>query len=142
MITTESEASSIDGTFKKPSETSIKLTLGPANLKNRNLSENEKINILSSSTSSLVSSFHVTKGRKYSLDWEITFPWLRYSVTENSAYCAYCLVFGDGEGLFRTVGFNDWKNATGEKRGTFNMHEKSKTHVSSMDKADNLVMIC
>ena len=42
MITTESEASSIDGTFKKPSETSIKLTLGPANLKNGNLSENEK----------------------------------------------------------------------------------------------------
>ena len=131
MITTESEASSIDGTFKKPSETSIKLTLGPANLKNRNLSENEKINILSSSTSSLVSSFHVTKGRKYSLDWEITFPWLRYSVTENSAYCAYCLVFDDGEGLFRTVGFNDWKNAIGEKRGTF---------ISSMEKADNLVI--
>jgi hypothetical protein len=97
--------------------------------------------MLSSSTSSLVSSFPISKGRKYSLDWKITFPWLRYSVTENSAYCAYCLVFGDGEGLFRTVGFNDWKNAIGEKRGTFKIHEKSKTHVSSMEKADNLVMI-
>ena len=81
------------------------------------------------------------KGRKYSLDWEITFPWLRYSVTENSAHCAYCLVFGDDEGMFRTVSFNDWKNPTREKRGTFKIHEKSKTHVSSMDKADNLVMI-
>ena len=64
----------------------------------------------------------------FSLDWDITFPWLRYSVTENSAYC-------------RTVGFNGWENATGEKGGTFKIHEKSKTHVSSMDKADNLVMV-
>ena len=75
----------------------------------------KKIDILSSPTSSLVSSFPVTKGRKYSLDWKITFLWLRYSVTANSAYCVYCLVFVDGEGMFQTVGFNDWKYATGKK---------------------------
>ena len=38
----ESEASSIEGTFKKPNETSIKLTLEPSNPKNRKLPENEK----------------------------------------------------------------------------------------------------
>jgi len=43
--------------------------------------------------------------------------------------------------MFRTFGFNDWKNPTREKRGTFKIHEKSKAHVSSMDKADNLVMV-
>ena len=40
----ESEASSIEGTFKKPNKTSIKFTLDPSNLKNSNLSENEKNN--------------------------------------------------------------------------------------------------
>ena len=43
--------------------------------------------------------------------------------------------------MFRTVGFKDWENATGEKRGTFKMNKKSKTHVSSMYKADNLVIV-
>ena len=38
----ESEASSIEGTFKKTNETSINLTLEPSNLKNRKLPENEK----------------------------------------------------------------------------------------------------
>jgi hypothetical protein len=63
------------------------------------------------------------------------------SMIASTAYCAYCLVFGDDKGIFRTVGFNGWENATGEKGGTFKIHEKSKTHVSSMDKADNLVMV-
>lgn len=42
IITTESEASSIEGTFKNTNETNIKLTLDASNLKNRNLYENEK----------------------------------------------------------------------------------------------------
>ena len=81
--------------------------------------------MLSSSTSSLVSSFPITKGRKYSLDWKITFPWLRYSVTENSAYCAYCLVFGDGEGLFRTVGFGKMRLA---RKGELSKYMKKVRH--------------
>lgn len=51
-----------------------------------------------------------------------------YSAEEDSAYCSYCLIFGEAEGLFRTVGFNDWKNAVAEKRDTLKIHEKSKIH--------------
>ena len=25
--------------------------------------------------------------RRYNLEWEVKFPWLRYSVTEDGAYC-------------------------------------------------------
>ena len=57
-------------------------------------------------------------------------------------YISMVTIFGYREFcILRTVGFNGWENATGEKGGTFKIHEKSKTHVSSMDKADNLVMV-
>lgn len=116
--------------------------LDPCNFKNKTLSENEKLRILSQSTSYTDSyNFPATKGRKYSKDWEKTFPWLRYSAEEDSAYCSYCLIFGEAGGLFRTVGFNDWKNAVGEKRGTLKIHEKSKIHSLAKERAENLTSI-
>lgn len=64
-----------------------------------------------------------------------------YSAEEDSAYCSYCLIFGEAEGLFRTVGFNDWKNAVAEKRDTLKIHEKSKIHSLAKERAENLTSI-
>ena len=67
--------------------------------------------------------------RKYNPEWEVKFPWLRYSVTEDGAYCAYCFVFASitpspWEPLI-CAPFKDWKNAVGSKRGILTNHELS-----------------
>ncbi|CAG2222785.1 unnamed protein product [Mytilus edulis] len=123
--------------------TEIGLSFDPFVIKKQSFSENEKLKILSTPSSSDVKTFPTTKGRKYSKDWEKTYPWLRYSVEEDAAYCAYCLVFGDGhgDGLFGMIGFRDWKNASGDKRGSLRIHENSKLHSAAKEKADNLIMV-
>jgi len=91
IVTTESEASSIEGTFKNTNETNIKLTLDPSNLKNRNLSENEKIIFYLLQHHRRINSFPVTKGRKYSLDWEITYSVV--TIFGNREFCTLRLLF-------------------------------------------------
>lgn len=105
------------------------------------MSENEKLKILSIQTSNDIKTFPARKGRKYSKEWGKKYPWLRYSTEEDAAYCAYCLVFGDGDGMFKTHSFCDWKNAIGDKRGSFNIHENSKLHSDAKEKAENFMMV-
>lgn len=38
------------------------------------------------------------KGRRYLPSRELQFPWLKYSYTEDSANCKYCVAFGDKRG--------------------------------------------
>jgi hypothetical protein len=48
------------------------------------------------------------------------FPWLRYSNHRDEGFCINCLAFGlhtDRNDVFTGLGFRDWKNATGLKRG-------------------------
>ena len=73
------------------------------------------------------------------------FPWLRYSVTEDGTYCAYCFVFASStpspwEPLI-CAPFKDWKNAVGRKRGILTNHELSKTHQGTMLAAANFTAV-
>ncbi|CAG2205185.1 unnamed protein product [Mytilus edulis] len=113
-----------------------------SNYTKKSLSENEIIQILSSRDfGKEISAYPTTKARKYSKEWEKRYSWLRYSVLEDASYCSYCVSFGQGDGLFKTKGFSDWKNAVGEKRGTFKIHEISKMHTEAMEKSENLLSV-
>lgn len=60
------------------------------------------------------------KQLRYHVKWE-TYYWLRYSFSDDSAYCAYCMTFGKkiSNPIFKTVGYQYWKNAIGIKRGNY-----------------------
>ena len=79
-------------------------------------------------------SYPITAGRKYNKAWESEYICLRYSVSKDAAFCAFCLLFGDRMGSrvqlasFQSIGFRDWKNAKGEKRGALPTHELTDTH--------------
>ncbi|VDI15927.1 Hypothetical predicted protein [Mytilus galloprovincialis] len=81
-------------------------------------------------------------GRRYLPSWESQFPWLRYSCTEDAAYCKYCVVFRDEGGLFSSKGFTDWKNAVGNKRSTLKSHDDSVDHRNAVEKAENFISVC
>ncbi|CAG2256831.1 unnamed protein product [Mytilus edulis] len=70
--------------------------------------------------------FPATDVRRYSSKWEEKFPWLRYSIQKDAAFCINCLAFcnyKDGD-VFTDKGFNDWENATGSKRGVLLSHNE------------------
>lgn len=85
----------------------------------------------------------VTVGRKYNICWEQQHSWLRYSVSKDKAFCAYCILFGEKpnkRGMhsaenFQKFGFCQWKNATGAKRGALLTHERSEIHSFSASRA-------
>ncbi len=85
--------------------------------------------------------FPKTGGRKYNIAWESEYTWLRYSVSEDAAFCVYCLLFGDTTGTgvhlasFQSIGFHDWKNAKGAKRGALPSHELTEIHKCATMKA-------
>ena len=92
----------------------------PATYLNRVVGENEKLKLLNDRWEPPSDfSFPSTGGQKYHPLWEHEYSWLRYSVSKDAAFCAYCLLFvkkRSGKGVhlatFQNVGFRDWKNAT------------------------------
>ena len=65
-----------------------------------------------------------------------------YSISKDSEFCAHCLLFGEKvsergvhQATFQTVGFHDWKNAKGAKRGALQLQEATKTHKDATIKA-------
>ena len=40
------------------------------------------------------------------------------------------------------TGFADWKNAVGQKRGTFNIHSESDVHSNATVAAENYIKVC
>lgn len=59
------------------------------------LNDSDKTKLLfNSKVSSSVTVFPATDGRRYPAKWEEKFPWLRYSVQKDAAFCAYCIAFG------------------------------------------------
>ncbi|XP_062608080.1 zinc finger MYM-type protein 1-like [Saccostrea cucullata] len=85
-----------------------------------------------------------TTGRCYSSKWEDTRPWLRCSLSDDSAFCAYCIAFpatvSEKNPEFITVGFRDWKNAKGETRGALERHAKSDRHKTAQEKSEMFLM--
>ena len=87
-------------------------------------SDGDRVKLLKST--SLSSEFKFPKksqGRKYSLQWEKQYSWLRYSISRNISFCIMCKAFAHHVGIdvneagskgdFVKSGFNDWKNAMG-----------------------------
>ena len=66
-------------------------------------------------------------------------PWLRYSITKDKAFCAYCICFGGTKNIpgassyssnlspFVSCGFSNWKKATG-KDNYIDQHLLSEAH--------------
>ena len=74
---------------------------------------------------------------------------MQYSISEDAAYCKYCILFGDNSSKrgvhlvpFHLAGFTDWKNAKGLKRGALLNHESSEAHKIATTKALAFKFIC
>ncbi|XP_061170352.1 52 kDa repressor of the inhibitor of the protein kinase-like [Saccostrea echinata] len=127
---------------KKPKTESM----DPVNFIQKVLDDAEKSKILSSKWNPSPHekySFPVTNGRRYNLTWEDKFIWLRYSLSKDAAFCAPCIAFGQQNQSDKLVtsGLRDWKNATGSKRGTLQIHEESSAHQNALVKAVNLMKV-
>ncbi|KAI6659682.1 Zinc finger MYM-type protein 1-like [Oopsacas minuta] len=76
-----------------------------------------------------------TKKRQFNPDWFVTFSWLEYSIERDAGFCYPCHIFnalsGRTEDAFKSVGFRDWKHATG-RDGTLHCHDKCLTHINAM----------
>ncbi|XP_028516933.1 uncharacterized protein LOC114575707 [Exaiptasia diaphana] len=82
--------------------------------------------------------------RKYNPEWEVKFPWLRYSESEDGTYCSCCYAFAKSftsNDPLISAPFKDWKNAIGVKRGILTNHEMTKCHRSSMVAAENFMLV-
>lgn len=82
--------------------------------------------------------------RRYTPEWEDRFPWLRYSESEDGAYCSCCFTFANASTSndpLLSAPFKDWKNAIGAKRGILTNHELTKCHRSSMVAAENFMLV-
>ena len=83
-----------------------------------------------------VINFPLTKfgkvSRSFQKKWYEHFPWLEYSVNLDAAFCFPCRFFiSSPDPAFTSVGFKDWKHATGQK-GILITHSNSKYHTQAM----------
>ena len=70
--------------------------------------------------------------RSFQLRWYQQWSWLEYSVQMNAAFCFACRFFVcNPDPSFTSLGFKDWKHATGQK-GMLNIHANSKSHTEAM----------
>ena len=82
--------------------------------------------------------------RKYNPEWEVKFPWLHYSKSEDGAYCSCCFSFAKSStssDALISAPFKDWKNVIGAKRGILTNHELTKCHRNSMVAAENFMLV-
>ena len=105
---------------KTPPDTDYPEPLDPASLKKiAHMEDSKKLNLLKFKWKPEENfKFPSRNSRRYNPRWECDFPWLRYSKSEDSVYCGYCLVFAKS-GCFSINGYIDWKNAVGDKCGNF-----------------------
>ena len=73
----------------------------------------------------------------YQPHWSELFPWVRYSVSADGAFCAPCFLFSKARinSEFVPTPFRNWKNATGASRGALNRHSASHTHQQCVEQA-------
>ncbi|KAL6517883.1 hypothetical protein OROMI_033584 [Orobanche minor] len=68
--------------------------------------------------------------RAFQIEWFRKWEWLKYSISEDAAFCLWCYLFGDkkvGDEAFIKKGFRNWKKAS----------EKFSEHVGSEGSAHN-----
>ena len=128
---------------KTPPDTDYPEPLDPASLKKiAHMEDSKKLNLLKFKWKPEENfKFPSRNSRRYNPRWECDFPWLRYSKSEDSVYCGYCLVFAKS-GCFSTSGYIDWKNAVGDKRGNFKKHEQCKQHQDAQQQATEFLRVC
>ena len=126
---------------KTPPDTDYPEPLDPASLKKiAHMEDSKRLNLLKFKWKPEETfKFPSRNSRRYNPRWECDFPWLRYSKSEDSVYCGYCLVFAKS-GCFSTSGYIDWKNAVGDKRGNFKKHEQCKQHQDAQ--ATEFLRVC
>lgn len=76
--------------------------------------------------------------RKFNNSWLNDHVWMRYSVSEDSVYCVWCVLFGatrEKTRLFVKPGVYDWVNFS----NLVKRHENSENHKSSKTLADNFI---
>ena len=80
---------------KTPPDTDYPEPLDPASLKKiAHMEDSKKLNLLKFKWKPEENfKFPSRNSRRYNPRWECDFPWLRYSKSEDSVYCGYCLVF-------------------------------------------------
>jgi len=84
--------------------------------------------------------FPQVNGRKFRIEWYVSFPWLEYSPLKDSAFCFYCRAFSsvNGEKAFTTEGFKSWKKFNESS----NKHSKSVGHKEAMIKYSSYRSAC
>lgn len=76
------------------------------------------------------------KPRSFSSRWYSKYTWLEYSCSRNAVFCYACRLFsgpgmGRAEETFKSIGYCDWKHATG-KHGLLEKHDKCRAHKVAM----------
>ena len=126
----------------------------PAIYISKKLSDDDKLSLLKSK-SVFPHNFEcpVTAGRKFKSSWMQNRPWLRYSITKDKAFCAYCICFGGKKNIlgatscssnlspFVSCGFGNWKKATG-KDNYIDQHMLSEAHQTAEEMVHCFLSTC
>uniref|UniRef100_A0A1X7UU67 TTF-type domain-containing protein n=1 Tax=Amphimedon queenslandica TaxID=400682 RepID=A0A1X7UU67_AMPQE len=71
------------------------------------------------------------KATRFQKKWYEQYPWQEYSIKLNAVFCFACRFFTNcSEPTFTSVGFKNWKHATGQK-GIVMTHSISKYHTQA-----------
>ena len=115
-------------------------------IRRNGISDEIKLDILNNTGTRITRQYPLNKQkRRYNPEWESKYTWLRYSPSEDGAYCACCFLFcltSFRDDPLISSPFRDWKNALGAKRGSLTNHEISKTHQSAMQAAEEFMAVC
>ncbi|CAG2228692.1 unnamed protein product [Mytilus edulis] len=118
----------------------------PVQFNKRSLSDEDRLKLLKTKWIPSSNSYIYPKNnqnRRYNKSWENDYSWLRYSPSQDGAYCSLCIAFQDHPSEnpryneFVTIPYNDWKNALGEKRGRLALHSNSERHLKALEKSEN-----
>ncbi|CAC5422445.1 unnamed protein product [Mytilus coruscus] len=122
----------------------------PVQFNKRSLSDEDRLKLLKTKWIPSSNSYIYPKNnqnRRYNKSWENHYSWLRYSPSQDGAYCSLCIAFQDHPSEnpryneFVTIPFNDWKNALGERRGRLALHSNSERHLKVLEKSGLLLSV-
>ncbi|CAG2234857.1 unnamed protein product [Mytilus edulis] len=122
----------------------------PVQFNKRSLSDEDRLKLLKTKWIPSSNSYIYPKNnqnRRYNKSWENDYSWLRYSPSQDGAYCSLCIAFQDHPSEnpryneFVTIPYNDWKNALGEKRGRLALHSNSERHLKALEKSGLLLSV-
>lgn len=90
----------------------------PVQFNKRSLSDEDRLKLLKTKWIPSSNSYIYPKNnqnRRYNKSWENDYSWLRYSPSQDGAYCSLCIAFQDHPSEnpryneFVTIPYNDWK---------------------------------